>query len=245
MGETSLILTKKKPTKNRAIYKFITLMVIVGGIIALGLLALPYAEQLFSTEGRAALVEGIQNQGIWGMMFFVLIQVIQIVVFIIPGEAVEVLAGMIYGTWWGYIVCQIGITLGTMVIFYMVKGLGYDFVSQFIDEKNLDKLSFLKNNEKIAKLTFILFFIPGTPKDILTYFIPFTNLSLGKFLFLSGIARIPAVISSTFAGAALQRGEVGTSLVTFVIVGIISLVGIWVNRKFMNQQAKAAIGEEK
>lgn len=245
MGETSLILTKKKPTKNRAIYKFITLMVIVGGIIALGLLALPYAEQLFSTEGRAALVEGIQNQGIWGMMFFVLIQVIQIVVFIIPGEAVEVLAGMIYGTWWGYIVCQIGITLGTMIIFYMVKGLGYDFVSQFIDEKNLDKLSFLKNNEKIAKLTFILFFIPGTPKDILTYFIPFTNLSLGKFLFLSGIARIPAVISSTFAGAALQRGEVGTSLVTFVIVGIISLVGIWVNRKFMNQQAKAAIGEEK
>lgn len=243
MAETSLLLTKKKPNTFLAAYKFVALIVIVGIIIAMGLLALPYVQQLFSTEGRVLLIEGIQSKGIWGMLFFIVLQVIQVVVFIIPGEALEVLAGMIYGTWWGYVVCQIGITLGTVVIFYLVKGLGYEFVNRFIDEKKFEKLSFLKNNDKISKLTFILFFIPGTPKDIITYFIPFTNLSLGKFLLISCVARVPAVVSSTFAGAALQKGEVGTSLITFILVGVISLIGIWINRKFINHQASVPTGE--
>ncbi|MGL4736937.1 MAG: TVP38/TMEM64 family protein [Cellulosilyticaceae bacterium] len=240
MGQTSLTLTKKKPSTALAQYKFVALMIIVGLIIAIGLVALPYMQQLLSTEGRAVLIESIQDQGIWGMMLFVGIQVLQVVVFVIPGEAVEVIAGMLYGTWWGYVVCQIGIIIGSVMIFYMVKFLGYEFLSRFIDEGKFEKLSFLKNNKKIEKLTFILFFIPGTPKDILTYFIPFTNLSLGKFLLISLVARVPAVISSSYAGAALQQGEVGKSMITFVIVGIISVIGIGINRKFMDQQAKAS-----
>ena len=133
--------------------------------------------------------------------------------------------------------CQIGLTIGSIIIFYLVKGRGYDFIKQFIDESKFEKLQFLRNNKKIEKLVFILFFIPGTPKDILTYFIPFTELSLSKFLIISFIARVPAVISSTFAGAALQQGEVGTSLITFIVVGIVSVIGIWVNRKFMSQHS--------
>lgn len=244
MEQTTLNLSKKKPSTFSAGYKFATLMILVALIVGIGMLLLPYAQQFLSEEGRALIIESIQNKGIGGMIFFVFIQIIQIVIFVIPGEAVEVLGGMVYGTWWGYIVCQIGITMGTIIIFYMVKGLGYDFIKQFIDESKFEKLSFLQNNKKVEKLVFILFLIPGTPKDVITYFVPFTDLSLGKFLFLSGIARVPAVISSTFAGAALQQGAVGTSLMTFAIVAVVSIAGIWFNRKFMNQQNKVVSGNE-
>ncbi|WP_053986064.1 TVP38/TMEM64 family protein [Niameybacter massiliensis] len=240
MQQTTLTLRKKKSSTFPAIYKFSALVIIVGLIMGIGVMALPYAQQFLSEEGRTLIVDSLRDKGIWGMMFFVIIQIIQVVVFIIPGEAVEVLAGMLYGTWWGYIVCQVGITMGSVIIFYLVKGLGYDFIKQFIDESKFEKLQFLQNNKKIEKLVFILFFIPGTPKDILTYFIPFTDLSLSKFLIISFIARVPAVISSTFAGAALQKGEVGTSLITFVVVGIVSVVGIWINRKFMSKHSKVA-----
>ncbi|MDA3733537.1 VTT domain-containing protein [Niameybacter massiliensis] len=238
MEQTTLIVPKKKSNTFSSIYKFSALIIIVGLIMGIGLMALPYAQQFLSEEGRMLVVESLRDKGIWGMMFFVVIQIIQVVIFIIPGEAVEVLAGMLYGTWWGYIVCQIGLTIGSVIIFYLVKGLGYDFIKQFINESKFEKLQFLQNNKKIEKLVFILFFIPGTPKDILTYFIPFTDLSLSKFLLISFIARVPAVISSTFAGDALQQGKVGTSVITFIVVGIVSAVGIWINRKFMKQHSK-------
>lgn len=237
MEPTTLIVRKKKSSTFSDIYKFSALIIIIGLIVGIGIMALPYAQQLLSEEGRTLVVESLRDKGIWGMMLFVFIQIIQVVIFIIPGEAVEVLAGMLYGTWWGYVVCQIGLTIGSIIIFYLVKGLGYDFIKQFINESKFEKLQFLRNNKKIEKLVFILFFIPGTPKDILTYFIPFTELSLSKFLIISFIARVPAVISSTFAGAALQQGEVGTSLITFIVVGIVSVIGIWVNRKFMSQHS--------
>lgn len=236
MEQTVLMTNKKKTSMFSDTYKFIALIAIVGAIIGVGLLVLPHAQVLMSTEGRAVLIENIQDKGIWGMLIFVIIQVVQVVIFIIPGEAVEVIAGMLYGTWGGYLICQIGIVTGTAIIFYMVKALGYGFINQFIDDKKLHKLKFLQNNKKLEKLVFILFFIPGTPKDILTYFIPFTGLPLSKFLLISSVARIPAIISSTFAGAALQRGEVGLSVVTFIVVGIISCIGIGINKKFMEHQ---------
>ena len=80
-------------------------------------------------------------------------------------------------------------------------------------------------------LCFLIFFIPGTPKDALTYFIPLTDMKLSTFLFITTIARIPSIITSTIGGHAIGVENYIFSILVFVITGIISLVGLYVYKK--------------
>lgn len=84
-------------------------------------------------------------------------------------------------------------------------------------------------------LCFLIFFIPGTPKDALTYFIPLTDMKLSTFLFITTIARIPSIITSTIGGHAIGVENYIFSILVFVITGIISLVGLYVYKK-INQK---------
>lgn len=67
------------------------------------------------------------------------------------------------------------------------------------------KLLFLKKEKNLELIIFIIFFIPGTPKDLLTYIAPFTRIKLKTFLLLTTFARIPSVITSTIGGNALSN----------------------------------------
>ena len=214
--------------KNR--YKFLTFIILLSIIIILGFYLVPFAVALASESGRDQLVDFIRSKEIFGVFIFVLIQVIQVVVFIIPGEFIEVVAGMIYGPIWGYVLCQIGMIIAIIIIFYSVKFLGYDFIVSLIGEKKFNEYDFLKNNKKVSGLVAVLYLIPGTPKDALTYFIPFTNITLFKFIVISSIARFPSVISSTLAGSSFQRGEYKETILIFIIIGIFSLIGIVVHK---------------
>ena len=221
--------------KNRS--KFIALVILLGLIIVLGVYLWPMTSVLASEVGRNQLVEFIRSKEILGVFIFVLIQVIQVVIFIIPGEFIEVVAGMIYGPIWGFILCQIGMIIASVIIFYSVKFLGYDFIVNLIGEKKFNEFDFLKNNKKVGSLIALLYFIPGTPKDALTYFVPFTNISLTKFIVISSIARFPSVISSTLAGSSFQRGDYKETILIFIIIGIFSLIGIIVhNLLFKNKK---------
>lgn len=85
-------------------------------------------------------------------------------------------------------------------------------------------------------LCFLIFFIPGTPKDALTYFIPLTDMKLSTFLFITTIARIPSIITSTIGGHAIGVENYIFSILVFVITGIISLVGLYVYKKISQKK---------
>ena len=78
-------------------------------------------------------------------------------------------------------------------------------------------------------LLFVLFFIPGTPKDLLLYFTPLTNISLSRLLVIVSIARIPSIVSSCYVGAHVSRGMFGHSILVFAIIGMVGLAGILIN----------------
>ncbi len=81
-----------------------------------------------------------------------------------------------------------------------------------------------------------MFFIPGTPKDALTYFVPFTRLSLVRFLLLSSLARIPSILSSTLVGSNLAQGNFVLSIFIYALVGVMGLVGMWYNNKLLDRK---------
>lgn len=180
----------------------------------------------------------IDSYGIYSRLIFVFIVMLQVVVAIIPGEPFEIAAGYCFGVFEGLLLCLIGITLGSLIIFALVDRYEESIVSVFFKEKEFKKLSFLKNKRKAANLAFILNVLPGTPKDLLSYFIGLTPIPLKTWLLIVFIGRIPSVITSTLGGYYLRKQEYGTTTYVFVITALISLIGLFVYNKILNKHNK-------
>lgn len=153
------------------------------------------------------------------------LQCLQIVVALLPGEVIELGAGYAYGAVEGALICLSGVALSSSLIFLFVKKMGAPLVEVFISREKLQQLRFINNESKLKRLVFLLFFIPGTPKDALTYFVGLTSLRLPQFLALSLIARIPSVISSTVCGQMLGDRNYITAAIVFVITAGLSFLG--------------------
>ncbi len=208
------------------------------GIFGFGSFTLPYIEMLAGGELPAEVIGNIQDSGILGVFYFLAIQVYQIIIFIVPGEVVEVAAGMIYGTIWGAVICSVGVMIGVGIIYGIVRFIGYDTIASVVPIEKFKDLSFIQNKKRLELLIFILYLVPGTPKDGLTYIAPFLDLPMRRFLLISMIARLPSIISSTYAGSLISEGEAVMSIVVFVIIGITAIIGILINKKLQEYLIK-------
>ncbi len=159
------------------------------------------------------------------------LQVLQVFVALLPGELIELALGYSFGLIGGTVICLIGITIATVPVFLLTKKLGMRFVTVFFDREQIEELSFIKNQKRLKGLVFILFFIPGTPKDLLTYFVGLTPLKLSEFLVLTLIARIPSIVTSTAAADFLADGDYIASAITFAVTGAISVFGLWIYKR--------------
>lgn len=177
----------------------------------------------------------VDASGIWGKLLFVGMVCLQVIIALIPGEPLELAAGYAFGAVEGTFLSMIGILLGSLVIFLAVRRFGLDFVQIFFPEKELKRLSFLKNEKKAKALAFILMTIPGTPKDLLSYFAGLTPLSLGQWLKIVAIARIPSLVTSTVSGGAAGEKQYILSGVMLVVTMLLSLGGIWYYRKICKE----------
>lgn len=177
----------------------------------------------------------VDASGIWGKLLFVGMVCLQVIIALIPGEPLELAAGYVFGAVEGTFLSMIGILLGSLVIFLAVRRFGPDFVQIFFPEKELKRLSFLKNEKKAKALAFILMTIPGTPKDLLSYFAGLTPLSLGQWLKIVAIARIPSLVTSTVSGGAAGEKQYVLSGVMLAVTMLLSLGGIWYYRKICKE----------
>lgn len=222
---------KKKLSKSDRIKLSIMVILIVALVVAT-ILLMPYVLSLRDEAVREALKEYITSKGIWGVLILLGMQILQVVVAVIPGEVIEVLAGLLYGTFGGYFICTIGVLISSIAIYYTVRALGYKSVDKILGEGKLSKFKFLHNQRRLETVVFILFFIPGTPKDLLTYFVPFTNIKPLHFFIISTVARIPSIISSTFAGSSIGDGKWLQTLIIFLVIGVVGIAGIIINDKY-------------
>lgn len=227
---------KFKNTAKENKKEFIKFLILGLIFVFMGFLTIklwPFIISLKDEEGREALKDFIISRGSLGVLTFLGIQVLQIIVAVIPGEPIEVLAGLIYGTWGGYLICTVGVLIGTIIIYYTVKLLGMSFIELLIDKEKLEKYKFLHDAKKLEAITFTLFFIPGTPKDLLTYFMPLTKIKPWVLFTIVTVARAPSIISSTFAGASIGAGKLVQTIVIFVVIGAIGILGIMFNDKII------------
>ena len=217
---------KKKKLRNGVILA----LVIVIFALAIAYL-FPIIKDITTPEGKILFKEKIDNLGFLGFLMLFGLEVAQILFVIIPGEPLEVLAGMCYGTIGGTVFITASVFITTTILYFLVKKYGRKFVYESFKKEKIDKLEsnkILSDPNKVETLMIILFLIPGTPKDLLVYIGGLLPIKPLRFILISTFARFPSVISSTIAGANLVAGNIKVSIlayaITFAVTAIILVI---------------------
>lgn len=213
--------------KINQIIKIIILVIILIILALLTLKLLPLFKELLTEEGRIIFKERIEGLGIKGAAIIIIIMFAQVFLAILPGEPIEILAGMCFGPIGGMLVLFLGTILSSALIFYLVKKFGRKFIYSFVSEEKIEKIENSKifsNKKKIYTILFILFVIPGTPKDLFTYMAGLLPINPIKFLIITTIARIPSVISSTIVGSNLLNGKWYIILIVYIITLVTTII---------------------
>ena len=169
--------------------------------------------------------EHILSFGPWSAAVFMLFQVLQVVIAIIPGEPVQIAGGYIFGTFWGTVYSTLGITVGYIIVFTCVKLFGFPLVKKFVSVKELEKFSTLINSPKLETTIFLLFLIPGIPKDILVYIAGLTPIKPVLFFIIITCARTPSMIGSSFIGAKIESSQYVIAITVSVFASILFVFG--------------------
>lgn len=224
-------------SKNNKVKIFKIILTIIVLILIIGIIAylFPVMKNLSSLEGQVAFKQKVEDSGILGMLSLFGLQVAQIFLIIVPGEPIEILAGMCYGGLWGTVFIMISAFIISTTIFLLVRKFGKKFVYSFCSEEKVKKIENSKlfnNPKKIEMIMLILFLIPGTPKDLLVYIAGLLPIKPLKFILISSIARFPSVISSTLAGENLAVGDWKMSIILYAIVFLLVAILVFTINKF-------------
>jgi uncharacterized membrane protein YdjX (TVP38/TMEM64 family) len=168
----------------------------------------------------------VTDLGFKGILILFCLQVLQVVVSVIQGGPVELIAGAAYGAWAGLLIIESGCAAATMIVFLMVRRFGLPLIKRFFGSNILDTWGFLRNEKKTTLVTFILFLIPGTPKDTLTYLVPLSSLSLVQFTLISVFARFPAIFLTTVMGDAAAQGDMVIFIFVFCLTAVIGILAM-------------------
>lgn len=180
----------------------------------------------------------IDSFGVWSRLVFIGIIVMQVVIALIPGEPFEIAAGYAFGSIEGTLLCLAGIVLGSLAIFALVRKFGVKLVELFFPIEKINSLKFLKNKQRFNTIYFIVMCLPGTPKDLLSYFAGLTDMKLSTWLIIVAVARIPSVITSTIGGSALGSEQYVFAAIAFAVTLVLSGVGLLIYRKIQSVRAK-------
>ena len=175
----------------------------------------------------------VNGHGSFGKIVFLVMQVFQVLFAIIPGEPLEIGAGYAFGAFEGTILCMIGNLIGGVLIFLLVRTLGVRFVEIFFPLEKIQSLKFLKDERKFNTIMYIVFLLPGTPKDLLSYFAGLTKIKWSEWIFITTVGRLPSIVTSTISGGALGEKKYITAIVVFAITATLSILGFIIYNKII------------
>jgi len=218
-------LTKNIESTNKNIQRIIISAAVVCFIIFLGYVyhqylweKITYFYHLFGD--REQIKAFVTSFGQGAPAIFIIIQILQVLFAPFPGEATGFIGGFLFGAAKGFLYSSIGLTLGSWINFTIGRFMGKRFVRKLIPERQLDRLDKMIKRQGVIVL-FILFVIPGFPKDYLCLFLGLSTLPLKIFLILTGIGRMPGTLMLSLQGSYIFEQKYGLFAVIMVICLIV------------------------
>ena len=242
MAENEAPVTKKQ----RVLGIFLCLLIFaVVGVISY-FICKPMLEM---SKDPAAFRAYIDEQGVKGYLMLMAAMFLQVVAAVIPGGPFEIAAGYAFGVWKGALVADVAMTLGSLFVFLMVRRFGVKFACLFVSKKKLDSVKFFHHSSKRDLLAFIFFLIPGTPKDIFTYVMGFTDMKIPMWIFITFVGRFPAILLSAMSGDAIGEKNYTSFIIMMIIIVVVCIAGsifysVW-KKKHDAKAAAAASGAAK
>ncbi|MBR6956472.1 MAG: TVP38/TMEM64 family protein, partial [Firmicutes bacterium] len=211
----------KDREKTKTIIKaaFFVLLIVVVPLI----LFLTNREFFAQFESIEDVEDFIAGYGHLSGLVYIVFQIFQVVISVIPGEVFQVAAGYLFGPFWGVIYAIIGCLLGEAVAFGLARVLGQGFVRLFMSEEQFNKYKERLNSNKAYTLCFILYLIPGIPKDILCYVAGASEIKFLPFLIISMVGRLPGLIGSIVMGSLVDKGNY---MLAAIILGIACVAAV-------------------
>ena len=182
----------------------------------------------------------VESAGIWGSLAYMGMVIVQILVALIPGEALEIAGGYAFGALEGTILCLVAATVGSLIVFGLVRRYGVRLVEVFFSLEKLRSLRFLQSSRKRDLLFLVVFMIPGTPKDLLCYFAGLTDIKFTVWLLICSLGRLPSIITSTVGGDALGTEKYLFAIIVFAVTLLVSGAGVLI----YNRISASGRGEE-
>jgi uncharacterized membrane protein YdjX (TVP38/TMEM64 family) len=197
---------------------------VVGGIAVVWVFRTQLYE-VFASPTR--LRDWVVARGYIAPLVFIAVQFGQVVLFVIPGEVAQAAGGYIFGMWGGMLYSVVGILLGSTFNFYLARLLGVPFVAAVFGADRLSQFDKVLTSKRATVTFFLLFLIPGVPKDALCYVAGLSTLRFPVFMLISTVGRLPGIAgSSALGGAAANRMwiTVGTITVGALVLFVAGLL---------------------
>ncbi len=206
-------------------------------LFVLGFLSFLFRPFLYQTiefllnilEKKEAIRGFVLSLGPFGPLGFIFLQVLQVVLSPIPGEATGIVGGFIFGRWLGLIYSTIGLSLGSFLAFYIARRFRR-FIEPWLKKSELYwKFEGLLEHQGLF-LCFFLYVFPGFPKDFLCYFLGLSRMPWQVFVFISTIGRIPGTLMLSFQGADIYNGN-WVGVMAIVLITILVAGPAWLFRE--------------
>ena len=181
----------------------------------------------------------IASFGPFAAVVFVFVQALQVVFAPVPGELTGVVGGFLFGNISGLILSTIGLTVGSLFAFGITRLLGLGFVEKIVKKEYIDKFNFFITHKGL-NITFILFLLPGFPKDSLCYLLGLTRMRLVDFLFMNIFGRLPGTLLLTLQGNALKNGRY-QAFFWLLFASIVLTVALYFSRNYIIQAVNNTI----
>ena len=209
----------------------ILLLVIGGGVLW-------HTGVLHRISSREHLIALLRGGGATGALLCIAVQFLQVVIAVIPGEITSLAAGYVFGPWRGFFYSAIGVTLGSAFNFWFARVVGRPALERLVSRDTLARLDRSLASARSKSAMFLLFLLPGLPKDILCYAAGFSGMSLFEFVVLSGLARSPALLASVLIGAGVSRGDY-RSVIAIALLVLLAIGGYYWYQRY-NRMASAS-----
>ena len=168
----------------------------------------------------------VKEKGFLGVLAFMGMNILQVLLAVIPGGPFEIGAGYAFGVVKGSLICDIAMTIASVIIFLFVKKFGLRFVELFVSKEKIESVKFLKSSKRSESIIFLLFLVPGTPKDLLSYLVGLTDMKLSHWIFICGVGRLPAIFLSALSGSALSSARYHLAIILIAAIIMLYVVGI-------------------
>jgi len=219
----------------------LALLAIIIWLVAADAAIIRFVVRLY--QDKKFLKETVRSWGWMAPLVFIAIQAIQVIISPIPGEITGPVGGALFGTWLGLFYSSIGLTIGTLFCFWVGRKWGEPLVRPWLSEHHWNRMNFILEAEG-AIICFILYLVPGFPKDIVSYLFGISPMPFWLFAIVSTVARIPGTWVSSYFGAHVAEQQYIYALAFMAVVIALCLPVYYYRHRIINRFHKPRTDEE-